>query len=322
MKGMTAMFLCIMALFVLASCENTTRVISEDKDTAVTDIPMFDGDNVAQNDDVTNDDLLTDDPANDSILPDDVTNDDPQTDDPISDNTQNDNVQNDNAQPDNNPNDNVVTPDADIPTATCNGFTCDDVNSHCEVVGNEPTCVCDEGYHWNTGVCVEDTLTATGTFSFDFTGPVNAEGTSFQQLLGGEGTADFSHLGTDFQYGTVSIYGDLHFPLSTANGSNIVTMWIDSFSMGGAHFFMFSLPAAQNTAGAHSLSAAQAVVTYGDMTFSRSGMTIDCIRAMSNDGNFTIGTVADAQLDVTSASGNLYDPAVLGTSLPYPICAE
>lgn len=312
MKGFTAMFLCIVALFVIASCENTTRVLT-DKDTAATDIPMFDGDNVAQNDDVTNDDLLTDDPQSDDIV-----TDDPATDDPQGDTAQNDNTVN----PDNNPNDNVVTPDADIPAATCDGFTCDDPNSHCEVVGNEPTCVCDEGYHWNTGVCVEDELTVTGTFTFDFTGTVNAEGTGFQQLVGGEGDAAFSHLGDDLSYGTVDIYGNLNFPMASASGSSIVTMWIDSFSMGGAHFFMFSLPAAQNTTGAHTFTAAQAVVTYGDMSFTRSGMTIDCIRAMSNDGTYTIGTVAAGQLDVTSASGNLYDPAVLGSQLPYPICEE
>ncbi len=312
MKGLTAMFLCIVALFVLASCENTTRVLT-DKDTAVTDIPLSDNDTVAQNDEVTTDDIVTDDPQSDDIV-----TDDPAIDDPQGDTAQNDNTVN----PDNTPNDTVVTPDNDVVTATCDGFTCDDPNSHCEVVGNEPTCVCDEGYHWNTGVCVEDTLTVTGTFTFDFTGAVNAEGTDFQQMQGGEGDATFSHLGDDLTYGTVTLYGDLHFPMANANGANIITMWIDSFSMGGAKFFMFSMPAAQNTAGAHTLSAASAVVTYGDVSFSRSGMSIDCIRAMSNDGNFTIGTVAAGQLNVTGASGNLYDPAVLGTSLPYPICEE
>jgi|GEM_PF-1368381 len=317
MKGVTMMFLCIMALFVLASCENSTLALT-DKDTmAVTDIPV-----VTDTDTVQNDDLLNDDIASDGLLTDDVQNDDTVTDDPANDNPLNDNAQNDNAQPDGPQNDNVVTPDNDVVTATCDGFTCEDVNSHCEVQNNEPTCVCDEGYHWNTGVCVEDTLTATGTFSFDFSGAVNAEGTNFQQLVGGEGTTDFSHLGTDYQYGTVTIYGDLHFPMANTQSTNIITMWIDSFSMGGAKFFMFSLPAAQNTTGAHTMSAAQAIATYGDMSFSQNGMTIDCIRAMSNDGNFTIGTVASGQLDITSASGSLYDPAVLGSNLPYPICAE
>lgn len=315
MNGFTTMFLCIMAFFVLASCENTTRIIGgADKDTvAVTDTPVTGDTDAIQNDDIINDDLLTDDIVNDDTLPDGVVTDDPQND-----NAQNDNVVN----PDNNPNDNVVTPDNDVVTATCEGFTCDVLHGHCEVQGNEPTCVCDTNYHWNTGECVSDTLTATGTFSFDFNGPVNAEGTSFQQMAGGTGTVDFSHLGTDIQYGTVNIFGNLHFPLAQGQGTNIITMWVDGFSMGGAKFFMFNMPAAQNTAGAHTMSAAQAVVMYGDMTFSTSGMTIDCIRAMSNDGNFTIGTVANAQLDVTGASGNLYDPAVLGSSLPYPICAD
>ncbi|HOW52369.1 MAG TPA: hypothetical protein PLV42_10045 [bacterium] len=317
MKGLTVMVLCIMALCILVSCENATTGLKTDKDATANTDTATDSDSIAQNDDILNDGIQNDDPLSDDLLPDGVTPDDPTPDGP-----QNDNQQPDGTLPDNPQNDTVVTPDADIPAATCDGFTCEDVNSHCEVVENEPTCLCDEGYHWNTGICVEDTLTETGTFSFTFTGPVNAEGTGTTSLQGGEGSVTFSHLGADITYEKQTMFGRDISPVATTQGTNILVTWTSEFSFSGTQFFSFLIPADQIVAGEHSFSTAKAVVSYGDMTFSGGNLAIDCVRAMSNDGTFTIGTVTAGQLDITAASGKMYDPAVLGSNLPYPICEE
>lgn len=297
--------------FMLAACDDATRSRT-DNDTVVTDTPATsDNDNLTQTDEETSDEVLTDEILTDEEQPDETVTDEEKP---------------DNIVPDNPviPDDAPVTPDNDTPPLTCDDITCDAENSHCEEGPNGAECVCDDGYHWNSGKCVPDTLTQTGTFSFDFTGAINTS-TDPTQLKGGEGDVTFSHLEEEFTYSKINVFGNFGFPMATIqNGNTIMVAWIESFSMGGTlRFFGFSLPDNQITPGTKQMTAAQAVAMYGDMAISGGGAQIQCIRSMSSDGTFTIADdTGEGTLHITTASGKLYDPAVLGSNLPAPICEE
>lgn len=301
---MVALWLAIASFLLVLACDDATRSRT-DSDTASTDTATVnDNDNLTPTDETTSDEIVTDEIVTDEILTDETVTDE-ETETPIV------------------TDDTPVIPDDDTPPLTCDDIICDVENSHCEEGPNGAECACDEGYHWNSGQCVPDTLTETGTFAFDFSGVVNTT-TDPQQLQMGEGTVTFSHLGQEFTYDEVNVFGNLGFPMaSLQSGDTIMVVWIEGFSMGTIHFFGFSLPATKNTPGTKQMAASQAVATYGDMSFSANGAQIECIRAMSNDGSFTIADdTGNGTLHITTANGKLYDPAVLGGSLPAPICKK
>lgn len=311
MRGFLFFIICSV-LVLTAACESATRTLV-DKDTAVTDTTGDTDADTVQTDDIQTDGIQTDD-----IQTDDVQSDDIQTDDILPDGPQGDgdSVQNDQNVPDN-----------DMPPKTCADITCDDPNSTCVegTGGADAVCECNENYHWNSGECIKDELTKTGEFEFDFTGAIN-ETTDPQQLQGGDGTAIFSHLGDDLTYVKITVpYGNIGFPLANLqNGTTITTIWLEKLAMSGSvKFFAFSMPATQNTAGTKQLADTQSVVMYGDMTMSGGAMNIECVRAMSADGSYTVaGDSGNGTLHISTASGNMYDPKVAEASLPAPICAE
>ncbi len=309
--GMIVMSLVAVLFIMITACDDASRSRT-DKDTAVTDTATTnDNDGLVQTDEVTTDKIVTDE----------IVTDEEETDAMITDEEKPDTVVPDNPVT---PDDGSVTPDNDTPPLTCADITCEDENSHCEEGPNGAECVCNEGYHWNSGQCVLDTLTETGTFSFAFSGAINTT-TDPMQLKGGEGDATFSHLGNQFTYSHISVFGDFGFPMATIqNGNTIMVAWIESFSMGGTlHFFGFSLPDTQNTPGTKQMMSTQAVAMYGDMAISGGGAQIQCIRSMSSDGSFTLADdTGNGTIHVTEANGKLYDPAVLGSNLPAPICEE
>lgn len=316
MRGFLFFIICSV-LVLTAACESATRTLV-DKDTAVTDTTGDTDADTVQTDDIQTDGIQTDGIQTDDIQTDDVQSDDIQTDDILPDGPQGDGdtVQNDQNVPDN-----------DMPPKTCADITCDDPNSTCVegTGGADAVCECNENYHWNSGECIKDELTKTGEFEFDFTGAIN-ETTEPTELQGGDGTAIFSHLGDDLTYVKITVpYGNIGFPMANLqNGTTITTIWLEKLAMSGSvKFFAFSMPAAQNTTGTKQLADTQSVVMYGDMTMSGGAMNIECVRAMSADGSYTVaGDSGNGTLHISTASGNMYDPKVAEASLPAPICAE
>lgn len=218
--------------------------------------------------------------------------------------------------------DNTVVPDDYVDV--CAGFDCSKItNSHCDSASGKAACVCNTGYHMNSGQCVSDnTVTQTGTFTFSFTGVINANGTSPQSLKGGDGEAVFSHLGTDFDYKKQTIFGSLGFPLANDQQGQVAVLWIDKFSMGGSmKVFAVNLPTSVKAAGKFDITKNQTLIFYGDMSFSTQSMTIDCIRSIAGSGTYEVTAYSAVNLAMTG-SGTLVDPAIAGNQLPYPICAN
>ncbi len=314
MKGFLT--LAVAALLLLTACENSVRHFTE-KDTAGKD-----SDTTAAAD---SDSLLTgDDPAADNSTQNENTPADSDQSTPT-DGT----VQNDTVIPSDNTvqNDNQIQPDDTVVTDPCEGFSCF-AHAHCVASNGKATCECDQGYHKNgPDTCLPDsTVTETGTFSASFNGPINAAGTSAQNLKKGTGTVEFSHLGENLTFTEKSFpVGSVGFPLAmiTGQGTQMVQiLWVEELAMSGTtKFFGLMIPPTALTVGSHNLISSKGAALFGDLSFAQSGMQIQCVRSVSSEGTYNVSTASETTLTLTS-EGKLVDPKIAGSNIPYPVCSN
>ena len=312
MKVFKSVFMILFFSLFFMACSNT---VGNKKVTTVTD-----KDSVVKDGDVieTDTDAVSND--KDSVEKKDATNDETQDQDII--------VTNDNPLVD-------ETQDEvpDTSAKTCKDTTCQK-NAHCEMQNNNPECVCDNGFHLNSGSCISDSgVTKTGTFSLDFDGPTNDMGGGASGGSGGggmpqagEGTVKFSHLGKDITYSKNGFFPTAVYDNKTdPNKPTLNIMWVEKMTLGKTKFFGLIIPKDNLKTGNVPFGASNppTVAIYGDVTLSKQGITINCVRSFSNISTsvLNIKKFKDSSIKLTS-HGELVDPAIVGSALKYPICSE
>ena len=170
-----------------------------------------------------------------------------------------------------------------------------------------------------------------GTFELSFSGAVHESvglGGGMSNL-GGEGAAQFVYNDQPVTFDKISIgaggMGVDLFPMAMIN-NGIVVVWLDSFTMndlgGASQKQVFGINIPQDTeVGAGKLADANIYAFYGDMTVnvSQQQFDINCVRAVTNVGNYDVTANDGSNLTMT-ASGDLLDPAAGASYLPYPAC--
>lgn len=164
-----------------------------------------------------------------------------------------------------------------------------------------------------------------GNFNLSFSGAVH-QSVSMNDMknLGGTGAANFVYNNQPVTFGEINI-GIKLFPLAMVN-NGIIIVWLDSFKATEAlttvHKQVFGINIPQNTeVGAGDMASANIYAFYGDMTVNvkEQLFNIDCVRAVTNVGNYDVKTNDGSNLEMT-ASGDLLDPSVGAAYLPYPAC--
>ena len=166
-----------------------------------------------------------------------------------------------------------------------------------------------------------------GTFALNFAGDVVTQ-ISLQTLKGGEGSVQFSINGNPINYGDVDVplLGRM-LPLTISQNNQIMTFWLDGISMadlqGSATHQGFGImfPANVQAPFEGDLASANAYAFHGDVTvaITSGGFNVDCVRAVTNAGTLSVTAYDGASITYT-ANGELYDPAIASSSLPYPPC--
>ena len=168
---------------------------------------------------------------------------------------------------------------------------------------------------------------AIGSFALNFDGGVVTQ-ISLQTLKGGEGSVQLTLNGNQINYGDVDVplLGRM-LPLTLNQSNQIMTFWLDGISMsdlqGSATHQGFGImfPASVQAPFEGDLSSVNAYAFHGDVTvaLTSGGFTIDCVRAVTNIGTLSITAYDSANITYT-ANGELYDPSLVSSSLPYPPC--
>lgn len=221
-------------------------------------------------------------------------------------------------------NDSEVVPEPDDEAATSDEETVNDDDPGESTEDPDETETPDENQDPNPG------FEPIGTFELSFSGAVHESvGLGGMSNLGGEGAAQFVYNDQPITFDKISIGGggmgvDL-FPMAMIN-NGIVVVWLDSFTMndlgGASQKQVFGINIPQDTeVGAGKLADANIYAFYGDMTVnvSQQQFDINCVRAVTNVGNYEVTANDGSNLTMT-ASGDLLDPAAGAAYLPYPAC--
>ena len=163
-----------------------------------------------------------------------------------------------------------------------------------------------------------------GNFNLSFSGQINT--TISMQSRGGKGAANFMYNGMPFTFQEINVMNIDIFPLAMVNSGNIIVLWIDSFGLGDisgtSEKQVFGISVSQSAeAGSGTMKEISSYAFYGDITVNIQGgaFNIKCVRAVSDSGNYNI-TSNDGSSIAFSADGNLFDPSLAGSMIPYPAC--
>lgn len=169
----------------------------------------------------------------------------------------------------------------------------------------------------------EPQIDPIGNFNLNFSGQINT--TISTQSRGGTGVANFNYNGMPFTFQEISVLISI-FPLAMVNSGNIIVLWLDSFSAGDLQgtvdkqVFGISFP--QNAGiGSGTMKELGSYAFYGDITVNITGgqFNIKCVRAVSDSGEYTINSNDGANIAFL-ANGDLFDPSLAGSMIPYPAC--
>ena len=164
-----------------------------------------------------------------------------------------------------------------------------------------------------------------GNFNLNFSGQINT--TISTSSRGGNGTVSFNYNENPYMFNEINVpmIGGI-FPLAMLNSGNIIILWLDSFGVGDVmsavekQVFGISLP--QNAeAGSGTMKNLGSYAFYGDISVNIQGGQFDvkCVRAVSDSGEYDITSNDGANITFT-ANGDLFDPALAGSMIPYPAC--
>ena len=172
---------------------------------------------------------------------------------------------------------------------------------------------------------LEPAIDPIGNFNLSFSGQINT--TISTSSRGGTGVANFNYNGMPFTFGQINIpiVGDI-FPLAMVNSGNIIVLWLDSLGLsdisGTSEKQVFGISVPQSAeAGSGTMKDISSYAFYGDITVNIQGgaFNIKCVRAVSDSGNYNI-TSNDGSSIAFSADGDLFDPSLAGSMIPYPAC--
>ena len=164
-----------------------------------------------------------------------------------------------------------------------------------------------------------------GNFNLNFSGQINT--TISTSSRGGNGIVSFNYNGNPYTFNEISVpmIGGI-FPLAMSNSGNIIILWLDSFGVSDAlaavekQVFGISLP--HNVeAGSGTMKSLGSYAFYGDISVNIQGgqFNVKCVRAVSDSGEYDI-TSNDGENITFTANGDLFDPALDGSMIPYPAC--
>ncbi len=302
------------SLFFMAcsnSLGNKKVVTTTDKDAVITDK------------DATNNDSNTTDTSNDGITNDEDSITDTTNDSAITDGT----VTNDDGVVDESP-DEIP----DTTTHNCDNVKCQ-ANAHCEMVSNEPQCLCDNGFHMNTGKCITNSgIVKTGKFSLNFEGPINYANNANAGGPGGggmpqagDGEVSFSHLGKNITYKKGQFFPIAMYDDKDPTKPALSVMWVEKMTLGVTKFFGLIIPDKSIKPGnvTFGTSNPPTVAIFGDVNLSQKGIDVKCVRSISNiqTSKLNIKNVNKNFIKLDS-NGELIDPAIAGSELKYPICEK
>lgn len=167
-----------------------------------------------------------------------------------------------------------------------------------------------------------DPFQKTGEFALSFSRQINTE--LGIQSRGGDGEVNFSHKGTQYTYGKLSLIVQL-FPIAILQGGNVAVMWLESVPGPGAEtkqVFGVMFPSTIES-GATTMESAQAYVFFGDIDINVQGgqFNVKCVRSAGMFGNFNMKSYTGNNADF-EASGDLNDPTAAGSQLPFPVCTD
>jgi len=171
----------------------------------------------------------------------------------------------------------------------------------------------------------EPQIDPIGNFSLDFSGQVNT--TISTSSRGGTGVANFNYNGMPFTFNQINIpvVGDI-FPLAMVNSGNIIVLWLDSLGLsdisGTSEKQVFGISFPQGAEiGSGTMKDLGSYAFYGDITVNITGgqFNIKCVRAVSDSGEYTINSNDGANIAFL-ANGDLFDPSLAGSMIPYPAC--
>ena len=169
----------------------------------------------------------------------------------------------------------------------------------------------------------EPQIDPIGNFNLNFSGQINT--TISTSSRGGTGVANFNYNGMPFTFQEISVLISI-FPLAMVNSGNIIVLWLDSFSAGDLQgtvdkqVFGISFPQNAGT-GSGTMKELGSYAFYGDITVNITGgqFNIKCVRAVSDSGEYTINSNDGANIAFL-ANGDLFDPSLAGSMIPYPAC--
>ena len=164
-----------------------------------------------------------------------------------------------------------------------------------------------------------------GNFNLNFSGQINT--TISTSSRGGNGTASFNYNENPYMFNEINVpmIGGI-FPLAMLNSGNIIILWLDSFGvsdvMSAVEKQVFGISLPQNAeAGSGTMKNLGSYAFYGDISVNIQGGQFDikCVRAVSDSGEYDITSNDGANITFT-ANGDLFDPALAGSMIPYPAC--
>ncbi len=170
----------------------------------------------------------------------------------------------------------------------------------------------------------EPAIDPIGNFNLSFSGQINT--TISLQSRGGKGTANFMYNGMPVAFSEINVMNIDIFPLAMVNSGNIIVLWLDSFGFGDVsgtsekQVFGISIP--QNAEiGSGTMKDVSSYAFYGDITVNIQGgaFNVKCVRAVSDSGSYDL-TSNDGANIAFSAEGDLFDPSLAGSIIPYPAC--
>lgn len=170
----------------------------------------------------------------------------------------------------------------------------------------------------------EPAVDPIGNFTLNFSGQINT--TISMQSRGGQGAVNFMYNGMPLAFQEINVMNIDIFPLAMVNSGNIIVLWLDSFGFGDVsgtsekQVFGISMPQSAEI-GSGSMKDINSYAFYGDITVNIQGgaFNVKCVRAVSDRGEYNIDAIDSANI-AFSANGDLFDPALAGSMIPYPAC--
>ena len=162
-----------------------------------------------------------------------------------------------------------------------------------------------------------------GNFNLNFSGQIVMQ---FElKNIGGQGTTNFMYNGMPYNFKEIKVLYDL-FPLAMSNSGNIIVLWIDGLTMADIQgtnekqVFGIALPQSAGV-GSGNMKDISSYAFFGDITVTAMSGQFDikCVRAVSDSGQYDITSNDGANITFT-ANGDLFDPALAGSMIPYPAC--